>query len=99
MGPSLVPESMLPVARQGLRVLNLATPMYRKFGVVCSEAGRLSPAVHAFFDQMRCTRSMVRLAAHRHALLEPHRAARRALGSGQPAVAVIRIANAALVKG
>ncbi|MEZ0603874.1 LysR family transcriptional regulator [Paraburkholderia sp. IW21] len=105
MGLSLVPESMLPVARQGLRVLNLATPMYREFGLVCSEAGRLSPAVHAFFDQLRRTRSVVRLAAHRHASLEPRSAARRAPGSGQPAVRavaadghvaeVIRIANAA----
>jgi DNA-binding transcriptional LysR family regulator len=59
MGLSLVPESMLPVARQGLRVLNLATPMYREFGLVCSETGQLSPAVHAFFDQLRRTPSVV----------------------------------------
>jgi DNA-binding transcriptional LysR family regulator len=104
MGLSLVPESMLPAARQGLRVLNVATPMYREFGLVCSEAGRLSPTVHAFFDQLRRTRSVVRFAAHRHASLEPRRAVRRASGGGQPTVhaaaanghvaEVIRIANA-----
>jgi DNA-binding transcriptional LysR family regulator len=108
MGLSLVPESMLPVARQGLRVLNLATPIYREFGLVCSEAGRLSPAMHAFFDQLRRTRSVARLAAHRHASPEPRRAAQRAPGSGRPAVRavageahvaeVIRITNAAPVE-
>lgn len=108
MGLSLVPESMLPVARQGLRVLNLATPLYREFGLVCSEAGQLSPAVHAFFDQLRRTRSVVRLAAHREAPLEPRRPARRAPSGGQPAVhalesnghvaEAIRIANVASIE-
>ena len=75
MGLSLVPESMLPIARQGLRALNLATPMYREFGLVCSEAGRLSPAVHALFDQLRRTRSVSQFPVHRHAPLELRRAA------------------------
>lgn len=53
MGLSLVPESTLPGIRQGLRVFNLDTPIYREFGLVCSEAGRHAPAVHALFDQLR----------------------------------------------
>ncbi|GJH24544.1 LysR family transcriptional regulator [Caballeronia novacaledonica] len=81
MGVSLVPESMLPAARQGLRVLPLTKPRYREFGLVCSEAGRLSPTVHAFFDQLRRTRGVVQLAAHRRASLEPRRVARRAPGA------------------
>ncbi|WP_244830955.1 LysR family transcriptional regulator [Caballeronia sp. TF1N1] len=60
LGLSLVPESILPVARQGLRVLNLATPLYREFGLVCSEAGNVSPVVKALFDQLRRTRSVVK---------------------------------------
>lgn len=108
MGLSLVPESMLPVARQGLRVLHLATPIYREFGLVCSDAGRVSPAVQAFFDQLRRTRSAVRLVAHRHASLEPRRAVRPSAGSGQHSARavttdghvaeIIRIANAASVE-
>ena len=86
MGLSLVPESMLPVARQGLRVLNLATPMYRVFGLLCSERGRREPAVHALFDQLRRTRNVVRLAAHDHAPRKERRPARLAPGRGQSVV-------------
>lgn len=89
MGLSLVPESMLPVARQGLRVLNLATPMYRVFGLLCSERGRLSPAVHALFDQLRRTRNAVRLAAHHHAPRKERRLAPLAPGRGQSVVHVL----------
>ncbi|CAH2798159.1 MAG: hypothetical protein PPHEESC_4231 [uncultured Paraburkholderia sp.] len=75
MGLSLVPESMLPVARQGLRVLSLATPIYREFHLVSSEAGRSSPAVRAFFDEARRTRSVTRLAAHGRTAPVPQRVA------------------------
>jgi DNA-binding transcriptional LysR family regulator len=94
MGLSLVPESMLPLARQGLRVLNLAKPIYREFGLVCSEAGRPSPAMHAFFDQLRHARGVARVAARRHASLEPRPMTVPAVVADEHVDKVIRIANA-----
>ncbi|GAB6850208.1 LysR family transcriptional regulator [Paraburkholderia sp. A1RI_3L] len=55
VGVSLVPESTLPDKREGLRVLNLRTPMYREFGLACSEAARNAPAIQALFDQLQRT--------------------------------------------
>ncbi|KGF80034.1 LysR family transcriptional regulator [Massilia sp. JS1662] len=47
MGVALVPESTLPEDRRGLRVMQLAPPVYREFGLVCSEAGKASRPVQA----------------------------------------------------
>ncbi|WP_081884920.1 LysR family transcriptional regulator [Paraburkholderia kururiensis] len=85
MGLSLVPESTLPGKQHGLRVLNLDTPMYREFGLVCSEAGRRTPAVQAFFDQLRRTRGVARRPAHGHGSMERRHASRHTTGSVQVA--------------
>ncbi len=53
MGVALVPESTLPAARQGVRVLPLAAPIHRDFGLVCSSAGAASPAVAALLELIR----------------------------------------------
>lgn len=47
MGVALVPESTLPDERRGLRVMPLVSPIYREFGLVCSEAGKVSRSTQA----------------------------------------------------
>lgn len=53
MGVALVPESALPEDRRGLRVMQLAEPIQRVFGLVCSRAGASSEAVQALFKGLR----------------------------------------------
>ena len=48
LGVSVIPESALPSDQRGLRVMQLQPPAYREFGLLCSQAGRDSPAVQAF---------------------------------------------------
>jgi DNA-binding transcriptional LysR family regulator len=52
LGVSVVPESALPTDQRGLRVMQLQPPTYREFGLVCSQAGRDSPAVQAFLREL-----------------------------------------------
>ncbi|KTS71697.1 LysR family transcriptional regulator [Pseudomonas oryzihabitans] len=47
MGVALVPESTLPDECRGLRVMPLVSPIYREFGLVCSEAGKVSRSTQA----------------------------------------------------
>jgi DNA-binding transcriptional LysR family regulator len=51
VGVTLVPELTLPENRQSLRVLELANPVYRRFGLV-SHAKANTKAVRAFFDML-----------------------------------------------
>lgn len=53
MGIALVPESTLPEARNGLRVMSLAPAIHREFGLVCSEAGKSSRPVQALLERLR----------------------------------------------
>lgn len=50
MGVALVPESILPDERRGLRVMRLAPAIHREFGLVCSEAGKASRATQALLE-------------------------------------------------
>ncbi|WP_174864440.1 LysR family transcriptional regulator [Duganella dendranthematis] len=52
LGVSVVPESALPTDQRGLRVMQLQPHTYREFGLVCSQAGRDSPAVQAFLREL-----------------------------------------------
>ena len=47
---ALVPEPTLPEGRRGLRVLRLAQPLYRRFGLQFSGRTRGSPAVRALLE-------------------------------------------------
>jgi DNA-binding transcriptional LysR family regulator len=53
MGISIVPASTLPVDRRGMRVFELSKPIYREFGLVCSQAGQHSPSAQAFLNEIR----------------------------------------------
>ncbi|MES2938538.1 MAG: LysR family transcriptional regulator [Pseudomonadota bacterium] len=53
MGVTLVPRLTLPQDLRGLRVLSLAKPLYRFFGLACSQAGARSRAVATFLDAVR----------------------------------------------
>lgn len=53
MGVALVPESALPEDRRGLRIMRLAEPIQRVFGLVCSGAGTSSEAVQALMAGLR----------------------------------------------
>ena len=53
MGVALVPESTLPDDCRGVRVLALAAPIYRDFGLVCAPAAAGSPAVLALLGCLR----------------------------------------------
>lgn len=53
MGITLVPQLTLPQDLHGLRVLSLARPIYRHFGLICSAAGRRSQAARTFIDMVR----------------------------------------------
>ena len=50
MGVALVPESTLPDEQRGLRVMSLAPPIHRQFGLVCSEAGKESRPTQALLE-------------------------------------------------
>ena len=50
VGVALVPEPTLPEDRRGLRVLRLAQPLYRRFGLQVSGRARGSPAVRALLE-------------------------------------------------
>ena len=50
VGVALVPEPTLPADRRGLRVLRLAEPLYRRFGLQASARARSSPAVRALLE-------------------------------------------------
>lgn len=52
VGVTLVPELTLPANRQGLRVLELADPVYRRFGLV-SHGKADTKAVRAFFEMLQ----------------------------------------------
>ncbi|KTT40069.1 LysR family transcriptional regulator [Pseudomonas oryzihabitans] len=53
MGISIVPASTLPADRRGLRVFELSKPIYREFGLVCSEAGERTPCAQALINEIR----------------------------------------------
>jgi DNA-binding transcriptional LysR family regulator len=73
VGVTLVPEPTLPEDRRGLRVLHLADPLYRRFGLQVSSRARGSPAVRALLE--------VAAAGH------PHAGAARDTGVASTAVA------------
>jgi DNA-binding transcriptional LysR family regulator len=52
LGVSVIPESAVPQDQRGLRVMQLQPRAYREFGLVCSQAGRDSPAVQAFLREL-----------------------------------------------
>jgi DNA-binding transcriptional LysR family regulator len=53
MGVSVVPESTLPASAPGMRVLTLAEPVYREFGLVSSAAA--TPPAQALLSWLRTT--------------------------------------------
>lgn len=53
MGVALVPESTLPDEQRGLRVIPLNPPIYRAFGLVCSQTGTASRPVQALMEGLR----------------------------------------------
>lgn len=53
MGISIVPASILPVDRRGMRVFELSKPIYREFGLVCSQAGQNSPSAQTLLNEIR----------------------------------------------
>lgn len=50
MGLSIVPFSTVPDDARGLRILSLAKPLYRKFGLVVGETTSPSPPTACFID-------------------------------------------------
>ncbi|KAF1010469.1 MAG: HTH-type transcriptional regulator CynR [Pseudomonas fluorescens] len=52
VGVALVPETALPTQRQGLRVMPLATPVWREFALVASRAGASSAAANALLKML-----------------------------------------------
>ncbi|WP_426342532.1 LysR family transcriptional regulator [Pseudoduganella sp. S-14] len=50
LGVALVPESTLPEDQRGVRVMQLAQPIHREFGLVCSEAGKSSRPVQLLLN-------------------------------------------------
>jgi DNA-binding transcriptional LysR family regulator len=52
VGVSLVPEMTLPDSRQGLRILPLAEPLHREFGLVAAPGREGSPAVRALLEML-----------------------------------------------
>jgi DNA-binding transcriptional LysR family regulator len=53
MGVTLVPESTLPEDQRGLRVMPLAPAVHREFGLVCSDAGKVSRPTQALLEGLR----------------------------------------------
>lgn len=52
LGVALIPDSALPKEQRGMRVMQLATPVHRKFGLVCSSTGRSAPAVQLLMESL-----------------------------------------------
>ncbi|MEB7883774.1 LysR family transcriptional regulator [Serratia fonticola] len=53
MGISIVPASTLPLDRRGMRVFELSKPIYREFGLVCSQTGQNSPSAQTLLNEIR----------------------------------------------
>ncbi|WP_315131552.1 LysR family transcriptional regulator [Achromobacter marplatensis] len=53
LGVTLVPALTLPENRRGLRVLRLALPLYRSFGLAASAQAADSPSVRALFSMLQ----------------------------------------------
>ena len=53
LGVTLVPALTLPENRRGLRVLRLASPLYRSFGLAASAQAVGSPSVRALFSMLQ----------------------------------------------
>ncbi|WP_213712892.1 LysR family transcriptional regulator [Cedecea lapagei] len=53
MGVAIVPASTLPEDTRGLCVVPLTPGLHREFGLVCSSAGKTSPAVQALVTRLR----------------------------------------------
>lgn len=53
MGVSIVPASTLPKDFRNMRIYELSPPIYRRFGLVCSESGHESAAAQEFLKQVR----------------------------------------------
>lgn len=53
MGVAIVPESTLPEDQSSLRVIPLIPTICRKFGLVCSQAGKSSRATQALLEGLR----------------------------------------------
>nr|WP_314580306.1 LysR family transcriptional regulator [uncultured Pseudomonas sp.] len=54
-GMALVPESTLPKDLARLHILELAQPVYRTFGLVCSQQGDVSTAIRSLLDVVSAT--------------------------------------------
>ncbi|QBF26341.1 LysR family transcriptional regulator [Pseudomonas tructae] len=68
MGVSIVPASTLPKDLRSVRVYDLHPPIYRRFGLVGSVAGQLSPAAQALLRHVR--KSVPDISAANDRLLE-----------------------------
>jgi DNA-binding transcriptional LysR family regulator len=53
LGVTLVPALTLPENRRGLRVMRLALPLYRSFGLAASAQAADSPSVRALFSMLQ----------------------------------------------
>lgn len=53
MGVALVPASTLPEEQRGLRVMPLSPAIHRNFGLVCSQAGKVSRPTQALLTALR----------------------------------------------
>jgi DNA-binding transcriptional LysR family regulator len=54
-GMAIVPESTLPTNLARLQILELAHPVYRTFGLVCSQQGGVSTAIRSLLDVVSAT--------------------------------------------
>ncbi|WP_447650880.1 LysR family transcriptional regulator [Pseudomonas abietaniphila] len=54
-GMAIVPESTLPKNLARLQILELAQPVYRTFGLVCSQQGGVSIAIRSLLDVVSAT--------------------------------------------
>jgi DNA-binding transcriptional LysR family regulator len=52
---AIVPESTLPKNLARLQILELAQPVYRTFGLVCSQQGGVSTAIRSLLDVVSAT--------------------------------------------
>ncbi|GBO50017.1 LysR family transcriptional regulator [Pectobacterium versatile] len=53
MGVAIVPESTLPEEQRGLRVMPLIPAIHREFGLVCSQAGKVSQPTQVLLAGLR----------------------------------------------
>lgn len=56
MGVALVPESTLPENQRGLRVMAVVPEIHREFGLVCSDAGKVSQPAQALLEWLSVSR-------------------------------------------